>query len=81
MPGFRMTVAIEDENPQHNNCTFGRWREVNKVTKEDKKGWAIDSDRISVEESARLIAQLVSSPDFRDKEGQKLIELRHQVLG
>jgi hypothetical protein len=47
-----MTVAIEDENPQHNNCTFGRWREVNKVTKEDKKGWAIDSDRISVEESA-----------------------------
>jgi len=40
-----------------------------------------NTDRISVEESARLIAQLVSSPDFRGKEARKLAELRHQVLG
>jgi cytidylate kinase len=40
-----------------------------------------NTDRISVEESARLIAQLVSSPDFRKREAQNLVELRHQVLG
>jgi cytidylate kinase len=40
-----------------------------------------NTDRVSVEESARLIAQLVSSPDFREKEVRKLRELRHQVLG
>jgi cytidylate kinase len=40
-----------------------------------------NTDRLSVEESARLIAQLVSSPDFREKEAKKLVELRHQVLG
>ena len=40
-----------------------------------------NTDRVSVEESARLIAQLVSSPDFREKEAKKLLELRHQVLG
>jgi cytidylate kinase len=40
-----------------------------------------NTDRVSVEESARLIAQLVSSPDFREKEARKLQELRHQVLG
>jgi cytidylate kinase len=40
-----------------------------------------NTDRISVEESARLITQLVSSPDFREKEAKKLVELRHQVLG
>ena len=40
-----------------------------------------NTDRISVEESARLIAQLVSSPDFRGKEARKLVELRHHVLG
>lgn len=38
-------------------------------------------DRISVEEAARLIAHLVSSPDFRKKEASQLVELRHQVLG
>ena len=38
-------------------------------------------DRLSVQESARLIAQLVSSPDFREKEARKLVELRRQVLG
>ena len=40
-----------------------------------------NTDRISVEEAARLIAQLVSSPDFREKEARKLVELRHHVLG
>ena len=40
-----------------------------------------NTDRISVEESARLIAQLVSSPDFREKEAKNLAELRHHVLG
>jgi cytidylate kinase len=40
-----------------------------------------NTDRVSVEESARLIAQLVSSPDFGEKEAKKLVELRHQVLG
>ena len=40
-----------------------------------------NTDRVSVEESARLIAQLVSSPDFREKEAKKLVELRHHVLG
>ena len=32
-----------------------------------------NTDRVAVEESARLIAQLVSSPDFRDKEAKKLV--------
>jgi cytidylate kinase len=40
-----------------------------------------NTDRISVEECARLIAQLVSSPDFRKEKARKLQELRHQVLG
>jgi hypothetical protein len=40
-----------------------------------------NTDRVSVEECARLIAQLVSSPDFREKESMQLQELRHQVLG
>jgi cytidylate kinase len=40
-----------------------------------------NTDRVSIEEAARLIAQLVSSPDFREKEARKLAELRHQVLG
>lgn len=40
-----------------------------------------NTDRISIEEAAYLIAQLVSSPDFREKEAMKLQELRHQVLG
>ena len=40
-----------------------------------------NTDRLSVEESAHLIAQLVSSPDFRDKEARELVELRHTVLG
>jgi cytidylate kinase len=40
-----------------------------------------NTDRISVEESARLIAHLVSSPGFREEEARKLVELRHQVLG
>ncbi len=40
-----------------------------------------NTDRISVDEAARLIAQLVSSPDFREKEAKKLVELRHHVLG
>ena len=38
-------------------------------------------DRITVEEAARQIAHLVTSPDFRDKEAQRLADLRHHVLG
>jgi cytidylate kinase len=40
-----------------------------------------NTDRISVEEGALIIAQLVSSPDFRKREAMKLQELRHRVLG
>jgi len=40
-----------------------------------------NTDRISVEEGARTIAQLVSSPDFRRQEAVKLQELRQLVLG
>jgi cytidylate kinase len=40
-----------------------------------------NTDRISVEEGALLISQLVSSPDFRRLEAIKLRELRQQVLG
>jgi cytidylate kinase len=40
-----------------------------------------NTDRVSVEESARLIADLVSSPHFREKKAKELLELRHQVLG
>lgn len=40
-----------------------------------------NTDRISVEESAFVIAQLVCSPDFRKGEAVKLQELRHLVLG
>ena len=40
-----------------------------------------NADRISAEESAHLIAQLVDSPDFRKKEATHHVELRHLVLG
>jgi len=40
-----------------------------------------NTDRVSVEESANVIAHLVSSPDFRKQEAVKLQELRHLVLG
>ena len=40
-----------------------------------------NTDRMSAEEAARLIAHLVASPDFRKKEASQLVELRHQVLG
>jgi hypothetical protein len=40
-----------------------------------------NTDRISVEEGAFLIAQLVSSPDFRKQEAMELRELRQRVLG
>jgi cytidylate kinase len=40
-----------------------------------------NTDRISVEEAAHLIAHLVHSPHFREPEAGKLRELRHQVLG
>ena len=40
-----------------------------------------NTDRVSVEESARLIAHLVSSPGFRDKKARILTDLRQQVLG
>ena len=41
----------------------------------------LNTDRISVEEGARVIAQLISSPHFREQEARKLRELRRQVLG
>ena len=40
-----------------------------------------NTDRISVEEGARVIAHLVSSPDFRIQEATKLRDLRQRVLG
>jgi len=40
-----------------------------------------NTDRISVDEAARLITHLVTSPNFRDKEARQLSDLRHQVLG
>ncbi|MCE0482972.1 MAG: cytidylate kinase-like family protein [Methylacidiphilales bacterium] len=40
-----------------------------------------NTDRVSLEESARLIAHLVSAPDFREREARKLSDLRHLVLG
>jgi cytidylate kinase len=40
-----------------------------------------NTDRVSIEESARLIAHLVSAPNFREAEAMKLTDLRHQVLG
>ncbi|HUB68419.1 MAG TPA: cytidylate kinase-like family protein [Candidatus Methylacidiphilales bacterium] len=40
-----------------------------------------NTDRISVEEASRLIAHLVSSPNFRDEQAGKLSELRQHVLG
>jgi len=41
----------------------------------------LNTDRLSVEEGARVIAQLVSSPHFREQEAARLRELRRQVLG
>jgi len=40
-----------------------------------------NTDRISVEEGAHIIAQLVSSPDFRKQGAMELRELRQRVLG
>ncbi len=40
-----------------------------------------NTDRVSVEEAAHLIAHLVSSPNFREPLVTKLRELRQQVLG
>ena len=41
----------------------------------------LNTDRISVEEGAHMIAQLISSPHFREEEARRLRELRQQVLG
>jgi len=41
----------------------------------------INTDRVAVEEAARMVAHLVSSPHFRDIEARQLSELRHEVLG
>jgi cytidylate kinase len=41
----------------------------------------LNTDRVSVEESARMIAQLVSSPDFRKAKALEHVQLRHHVLG
>ncbi len=41
----------------------------------------LNTDRVSVEEGAHMIAQLVSRPDFRKQEAQKLHDLRERVLG
>lgn len=41
----------------------------------------LNTDRMSVEEGARVIAQLVNSPHFREEEARRLRELRRQVLG
>jgi len=40
-----------------------------------------NTDRVSVEEAAELIAHLVQSPKFREPLATKLRELRQQVLG
>jgi cytidylate kinase len=40
-----------------------------------------NTDRISVDEAALLISQLVSSPDFRKEKAMRHRELRQQVLG
>jgi cytidylate kinase len=40
-----------------------------------------NTDRISIEEGARAIAHLVSSPDFRKQKAMELRELRQCVLG
>jgi len=41
----------------------------------------LNTDRLSIEDCARLIAQLVSNSRFREEEVDKLKKLRHQVLG
>lgn len=40
-----------------------------------------NTDRVSAEEAAHLIAHMVSSPDFRLEKARQLMDLRHQVLG
>jgi cytidylate kinase len=46
-----------------------------------KYDMVFNTDRLSVEEAAQVIARLVSSPTFREKEVRQLTELRHRVLG
>ncbi len=41
----------------------------------------LNTSRLSVEECAQSVAQLVSNSHFREKESLQLQELRHQVLG
>lgn len=66
------------DNQRHHFVRTYFHSDLNDVTWYDM---VFNTDRVSVEESARLIAHLVSSPDFREKEARKLAELRHQVLG
>jgi cytidylate kinase len=47
----------------------------------EKYDMVLNTDRISVEEGAHVIAQLISSPNFREQEAKRLRELREQVLG
>ncbi|MCE0499136.1 MAG: cytidylate kinase-like family protein [Methylacidiphilales bacterium] len=70
-------IKTVDENRRRFVATCFR------VKIDDVSGYdmVFNTDRISVEEAARMIAHLVSSPDFRNKEAGKLSELRHLVLG
>jgi hypothetical protein len=50
---------------------------------EDAKAYdmILNTDRISVEDGARTVAQLIASPEFGEKAAAQLRELRHLVLG
>lgn len=70
-------ITETDENRRHFVAKHFK-SDLDDPTKYDM---VFNTDRISTEEAARLIAHLVSSPDFRTDKAKHLVELRHQVLG
>jgi cytidylate kinase len=69
-------VRVVDEQRRHFVSTFFH----SDLDDTQHYDMIFNTDRISVEEGALMIGQLIKSPDFRKQEATKLRELRHQVL-
>lgn len=71
----------EIEQVEHNRNKFARTHFNVDLNDASKYDLVFNTDRVSVDEAARLIAELVSSPDFRKEKAEQFADLRHSVLG
>jgi len=73
--------AAEVRHGDEQRCHFASHYFHSDVNDPTHYDMIFNTDRVSAEEAAHLIAHLVSSPDFRLEKARQLIDLRHQVLG